>query len=76
METKPNGKLGLIPCVAIIVGGCIGSAIYSLSGMTMYYAGASAILSWVIAALILPPGFWLFALGAALIGAGVWLLRS
>ena len=53
METKPNGKLGLIPCVAIIVGGCIGSAIYSLSGMTMYYAGASAILSWVIAALIL-----------------------
>lgn len=53
MENKEGGKLGLIPCIAIIVGGCIGSAIYSLSGMTMYYAGASAIISWIAAALIL-----------------------
>ncbi len=30
----------------------------------------------VILALILPPGFWLFALGAALIAAGIWLIRG
>lgn len=47
-----SGKLGLVACVAILVGGCIGSAIYSLSGMTMYYAGPAAILSWIVAAVI------------------------
>lgn len=30
----------------------------------------------VILALILPPGFWLFAAGALLIAAGIWLLRG
>lgn len=49
---ETDGKLGLLSSVCILVGGCIGSAIYSLSGMTMYYAGASSILSWIIAALI------------------------
>lgn len=48
-----NGKLGLFACIAIIVGGCIGSAIYSLSGMTMYTAGPACILSWALAGIIL-----------------------
>ena len=30
----------------------------------------------ILLALILPPGFWWFALGEALIIAGIWLLRS
>lgn len=30
----------------------------------------------IILALILPAGFWWFALAAALIFCGVWLLRS
>ena len=30
----------------------------------------------VLLALILPSGFWWFALGVALIAAGIWLLRS
>ena len=30
----------------------------------------------ILLALILPAGFWWFALGAALIIAGIWLLRS
>lgn len=51
MEEK--GKLGLLPCIAIIVGGCIGSAIFSLSGQTIFYAGPAAIVSWVVAGLIL-----------------------
>ena len=51
MEEK--GKLGLVACIAIIIGGCIGSAIFSLSGMTMYYAGPSAIISWAVAGVIL-----------------------
>lgn len=53
MENNEQGKLGVVPCVAILTGGCIGSAIFSLSGMTMYYAGPAAILSWIIAAVIL-----------------------
>ena len=53
MSNKTNtGKLGLIACISTLAGGCIGSSIFSLSGMTMYYAGPAAILSWLIAALL------------------------
>lgn len=45
-----SGKLNLIACITMLAGGCIGSSIFSLSGMTMYYAGPAAILSWLIAA--------------------------
>lgn len=48
-----RGGLGMVACVAILVGGMIGSAIFSLSGMTMYYAGPAAVLSWIIAAVIM-----------------------
>ena len=51
-----KNKLGLVPCIALVAGGCIGSAIFSLSGMTMYYAGPAAIISWLISALIM--GFY------------------
>lgn len=47
-----NNKLRLGACVAMLAGGCIGSSIFSLSGMTMYYAGPAAILSWLCAAAI------------------------
>jgi len=47
-----DGKMGLFSCVALIIGACVGSAIFSISGMTVYMAGGSAILSWIIAALI------------------------
>ena len=30
----------------------------------------------IILAMILPPGFWWFALAIALIAAGIWLLRN
>lgn len=53
MEQKEQGKLGLGACVAILAGGCIGSSIFSLSGMTMFYAGPASILSWLLAAIIL-----------------------
>lgn len=45
--------LGLFACIGILVGGCIGSAIFSLSGQTILYAGPASILSWIIAAFIL-----------------------
>lgn len=48
-----KGSLDLVSCITIIVGGMIGSAIFSLSGMTIYYAGPAAIISWVIAAIVL-----------------------
>jgi amino acid transporter len=50
---KDEGKLGLIACITIIIGGMIGSAIFSLSGMTIYYAGPAAIISWIIAAVVM-----------------------
>ncbi len=48
-----GGSLGLLACVTIIVGGMIGSAIFSLSGLTIFIAGPSAIVSWFIAATIM-----------------------
>ncbi len=45
--------IGLLSCITIIAGGMFGSAIFSLSGLTMYNAGASAIVSWLIAAVIM-----------------------
>jgi APA family basic amino acid/polyamine antiporter len=46
-------KLGLGACSALLIGGMIGSAIFSLSGLTMFQAGPSAILTWVVAAIIM-----------------------
>ncbi len=48
-----DGKLGLFECVNILIGGMIGSAIFSLSGLTMYSAGPAAMLSWFIAGIIM-----------------------
>ncbi len=45
-------KMGLGSCILVIIGACVGSAIFSISGMTVYLAGGSAVLSWVIAALL------------------------
>ncbi len=45
-------KIGLFSGVALVAGACIGSAIFSISGLTIAYAGASAILSWLAAALL------------------------
>lgn len=48
-----DGKLGLLECVNILIGGMIGSAIFSLSGLTMYTAGPAAALSWFLAGIIM-----------------------
>jgi amino acid transporter len=53
ITNEHEGTLGLATCVTMIVGGMIGSAIFSLSGMTIYGAGPAAIVSWVIAAAIM-----------------------
>lgn len=47
-----KGSMGLGSCVALIIGACVGSAILSISGVTVFYAGPAAILSWIIAAVI------------------------
>lgn len=51
--SNENGKIGLFTCITIIIGSMIGSAIFSLSGLTMYKAGPGAIISWIIAAAIM-----------------------
>lgn len=53
LEKTEKSKLGLVSSVAMLIGGMVGSAIYSLSGLTIYYAGPAAMLSWIIAAFIL-----------------------
>ena len=51
--TEKQGKLGLMSTTTILVGGMIGSAIFSLSGVTIAQAGPASIISWIIAAIIL-----------------------
>lgn len=58
MKSPDNEKMGLFSCVVLIIGSCIGSAIFSISGITIWYAGPSAIVSWFIAAAI----YFLFGL--------------
>lgn len=52
-NNNQGGTLGLVTCVTMIVGGMIGSAIFSLTGLTIFNAGPSAIVSWGIAAVIM-----------------------
>lgn len=53
MLNNEKGKLGLLDSSTILIGGMIGSAIFSLSGMTILNAGPASIISWIIAAAIL-----------------------
>lgn len=53
MSNNQNGKLGLLDSTTILIGGMIGSAIFSLSGVTILNAGPASILSWIVAAAIL-----------------------
>ena len=48
-----QGKLGTLECVMILVGGMVGSAVFSLSGLTYAMAGPGTIVSWIIGGLIL-----------------------
>ncbi|HEY3315214.1 MAG TPA: APC family permease [Bacillota bacterium] len=47
-----SGALGFWECFAIAVGGMVGMAIFSLSGVTFSMAGPAAVLSWILAGLI------------------------
>lgn len=53
MSNNENGKLGLLDSSTILIGGMIGSAIFSLSGVTILNAGPASIISWIIAAIVL-----------------------
>lgn len=53
MPKKSDGKLGTFDSVNLLVGGMIGSAIFSLSGITIWRAGPASLVSWILAALIL-----------------------
>lgn len=46
-------KIGVGECTSLLVGGMIGSAIFSLSGLTMLQAGPASVLTWIIAAAIM-----------------------
>ena len=50
---KEDGKLGLTECIFILIGGMVGSAIFSLSGLTILAAGPASILTWLIAGIIM-----------------------
>jgi amino acid transporter len=48
-----DGKLGVLACTMILIGGMVGSAVFSLSGVTYAIAGPASIISWVVAGIIL-----------------------
>ncbi len=48
-----GGHLKLPACVMLLVGAMIGSAIFSLSGLTILSAGPAAVLSWFLAGIIM-----------------------
>lgn len=48
-----SGKIGLRASVNFLIGGMIGSAIYSISGLTIYFAGPATIITWIVAAIVL-----------------------
>lgn len=54
-----------------------GGALCFDGGGICFWIGIACVVAgvFIILALVLPAGFWLFALGGALIAAGVWLLR-
>lgn len=47
-----GGALGFWECFTIAVGGMVGSAIFSLSGVTFSLAGPAAVLSWILGGII------------------------
>lgn len=49
-ETKKG--LSVSACIRIAVGGMVGSAIFTLSGVTYAMAGSAAILTWVLAGVV------------------------
>lgn len=52
-EGSDRGMLSLTSCVTILMGAMIGSAIFSLSGVTYAVAGPAHILTWILAAALL-----------------------
>lgn len=48
-------NMGLAPrvCIMMAIGGMVGSSIFTLSGVTYGMAGSGAILTWIIAAMVL-----------------------
>ena len=48
-----ENKLGLTECIFILIGGMVGSAIFSLSGLTILEAGPASLLTWSIAGIIM-----------------------
>lgn len=50
---KSKGKLTTITCVTIMMGAMLGSAIFSLSGVTYAMAGPAHIITWIVAAALL-----------------------
>lgn len=55
MDENGNKKGGLSPktCIMMGIGGMVGSAIFTLSGVTYGMAGPAAILAWIIAGTVL-----------------------
>lgn len=46
-------KIGILNSTFLLIGAMFGSAIFSLSGITIYEAGPSSLLSWFLAAVIM-----------------------
>ncbi|MFN8133416.1 MAG: APC family permease [Solirubrobacteraceae bacterium] len=52
-EAPPERKIGLIPCLAFAVGTMIGGGVFTLSGTAINQAGPAAIVSYLIAGIVM-----------------------
>jgi len=53
MQNTSDGLLKAPACIMLLIGAMIGSAIFSLSGLTIFLAGPAAVASWLIGGLIM-----------------------
>lgn len=52
-NNRSNKRMGIVSSSFLLVGSMFGSAIFSLSGLTIYEAGPASLLTWLIAAILM-----------------------
>jgi APA family basic amino acid/polyamine antiporter len=68
--TAPSKKIGLLACVAFAVGTMVGAGVFVLSGLAVERAGPAAIVSFLLAGVLVLLSALSFAVVAALAPAG------
>lgn len=68
--SRPDGGIGLWPCVAFAVGTMVGAGVFVLSGLAVQQAGPAALVSFVLAAVLVLLSALSFTVVASRAGQG------